>query len=208
MAVQSEAALENALHALGRDWESVEIVLTHSHPDHTSNLDRIWRRWMRIYANMHSFQEVQNLMNIQSPVFNPLIGHLLRPDKVYGRSMQKRDANTYRVSAELLPLKNQPDLFYLADGDVYRNGSYRFQVITTPDVMITDKEMHLHSQIGQLGNLPQETSIAFRHYQFELVPKVEYISQQVHCCSIMFYTIQKIHQTALLCPPVCYGTRT
>ena len=34
-----EAALENALHALGRDWESVEIVLTHSHPDHTSNLD-------------------------------------------------------------------------------------------------------------------------------------------------------------------------
>ena len=71
-------------------------------------------------------------MNIQSPVFNPLIGHLLRPDKVYGRSMQKRDASTYRVSAELLPLKNQPDLFYLADGDVYRNGSYRFQVITTP----------------------------------------------------------------------------
>lgn len=66
-----------------------------------------------------------------------------------------------------------------------------FQIITTPDVMITDKEMHLHSQIGQLGNLPQETSIAFRHYQFELVPKVEYISQQVHCCSIMFYTIQK-----------------
>ena len=51
-----------------------------------------------------------------------------------------------------------------------------FQIITTPDVMITDKEMHLHSQIGQLGNLPQETSIAFRHYQFELVPKVEYIS--------------------------------
>ncbi len=127
-----EKALEDALHALDRDWESVEIVLTHSHPDHTSNLDRIWRRWMRIYANMHSFQEVQNLMNIQSPVFNPLIGHLLKPDTFYGRSMQKRDANTYQVTAELLPLKNQPDLFYLADGDVYRNGSYRFQVITTP----------------------------------------------------------------------------
>lgn len=127
-----EKALEDALHALDRDWESVEIVLTHSHPDHTSNLDRIWRRWMRIYANMHSFQEVQNLMNIQSPVFNPLIGHLLKPDTFYDRSMQKRDANTYQVTAELLPLKNQPDLFYLADGDVYRNGSYRFQVITTP----------------------------------------------------------------------------
>lgn len=127
-----EKALNDALHALGRDWESVEIVLTHSHPDHTGNLDRIWRRWMRIYANMHSFQEVKNLMNIQSTVFNPLVGHLLKPDTYYGASAQTRDASTYQVSAELLPLKNQPDLFYLADGDIYRCGSYRFEVIATP----------------------------------------------------------------------------
>lgn len=36
-----EAVLENVLRALDRDWESVEIVFTHSHLDHTSNLDRI-----------------------------------------------------------------------------------------------------------------------------------------------------------------------
>ena len=127
-----EKALDDALRKLGRTWESVEIVLTHSHPDHTSNLDRIWRRWMRIYANMHSIQEVQNLMNMQATVFNPLIGYLTHPNTYDERSMQARDASTYRVSAELLPLKNQPDLFYLADGDVYHNGSYRFRVITTP----------------------------------------------------------------------------
>ena len=87
---------------------------------------------MRIYANMHSIQEVQNLMNMQATVFNPLIGYLTHPNTYDERSMQARDASTYRVSAELLPLKNQPDLFYLADGDVYHNGSYRFRVITTP----------------------------------------------------------------------------
>ncbi len=129
---ECEAAIEAALHQLGRDWESVEIVLTHSHPDHTGNLDRIWRRWMRVYANMHSFQEVRNLMDIQSTVYNPLISHLVRPNTYDERSMQKRDASTYQVSSELVPTKNQPDLFYLADGDVYRNGDYRFQVITTP----------------------------------------------------------------------------
>ncbi len=129
---ECEAAIEAALHKLGRDWESVEIVLTHSHPDHTGNLDRIWRRWMRVYANMHSFQEVRNLMDIQSTVYNPLISHLVRPNTYDERSMQKRDASTYQVSSELVPTKNQPDLFYLADGDVYRNGDYRFQVITTP----------------------------------------------------------------------------
>ena len=129
---ECEQALDDALHQLGRDWESVEIVLTHSHPDHTGNLDRIWRRWMRVYANMHSFQEVRNLMDIQSTVYNPLISHLVRPNTYDELSMQKRDASAYQVSAELVPSKNQPDLFYLGDGDVYRNGNYRFQVITTP----------------------------------------------------------------------------
>lgn len=127
-----EKALDRALEALGTSWEDVEIVLTHSHPDHTGNLDRIWRRWIRVYANMHSFQEVKNLMDIQSTVFNPLLRHLSDSGTYDERSMQKRNANRYQVSAELLPLKNQPDLFYLSDGDTYRNGDYVFQVITTP----------------------------------------------------------------------------
>ena len=37
-----EEALGQALAALGRTWDGVEIVLTHSHPDHTGNLDRIY----------------------------------------------------------------------------------------------------------------------------------------------------------------------
>lgn len=127
-----EQTLDDALHKLGRDWESVEIVLTHSHPDHTGNLDRIWRRWMRIYANMHSFQEVKNSLDMQSSVFNPLLSHLVRPNDYDERLMQLRNADAYQVASAFLPLKNQPDLFYLADGDVYRNGDYRFQVITTP----------------------------------------------------------------------------
>ncbi len=126
-----EAALDAALARIGRDWESVEIVLTHSHPDHTGNLDRIWRRWMRIYAHMHSFQEVNSLMDMQSTVYNPLLRHLVDPH-IIDESQQNRDARAFSVSAELLPLRNQPDMFYLTDGDVYHNGDYRFEVITTP----------------------------------------------------------------------------
>lgn len=128
---ECERALDQALSALGRSWETVEIVLTHSHPDHTGNLDRIWRRWMRIYANMHSFQEVKNLQNIQSTVYNPLLRHLVDPGE-FDTNQQDRDASQFEVSAELLPLRSQPDLYYLADGDVYHNGDYHFHVITTP----------------------------------------------------------------------------
>lgn len=129
---ECEAALDQALNLLGSRWEDVEIVLTHSHPDHTGNLDRVWRRWIRVYANMHSFQEVKNLMDMQSTVFNPLLSHLIEPGSYDERVMQSRNANRYQVSASLLPLKNDPDLFYLADGDTYHNGKYHFQVISTP----------------------------------------------------------------------------
>lgn len=127
----TEAVLDQALRQLGRKWESVEILLTHSHPDHTANLDRIWRRWMRVYAHMHSFQEVKNLLDIQSTVYNPLLKHLIDPS-VYDNSVQERDFGKYQVSAEMLPLRHQPYIHYLADGDIYRNGDMYFRVITTP----------------------------------------------------------------------------
>ncbi len=128
---ECEKAIEAALEYLGRTWESVEIILTHSHPDHTGNLDRIWRRWIRIYAHMHSFVEVKNLQGLQSTVFNPLLVHLIDPS-IRDNSVQERDADKYPISAELLPIKNQPDLFFLDDGDVYHNDNFHFSVIATP----------------------------------------------------------------------------
>ena len=70
-------------------------------------------------------------MDMQSTVYNPLLRHLADPH-VFDESQQHRDASQFSVSAELLPLRNQPDMFYLTDGDVYHNGDYRFEVITTP----------------------------------------------------------------------------
>ena len=69
----------DALAALGRSWDKVQVVLTHSHPDHTGNLDRIWREGMPVLANLHSFQEVKNLMEMEGNVYGPLLlagGHL------------------------------------------------------------------------------------------------------------------------------------
>lgn len=105
--------------------------MTHSHPDHIGNLDRIWWRWIRVYAHMHSFQKVNSLMDLQSTVYNPLLMHLVEPTK-YDELTQSRDASKFKVSSSLLSLRNQHDILYLTDGDVYHNGEYRFEVITTP----------------------------------------------------------------------------
>lgn len=126
-----EKALGQALAALGRTWDGVEIVLTHSHPDHTGNLDRIYRDGMSVYANLHSFQEVENLQEMQGTVFGPLLTRAATPQQSGGLTFDKGRPRLH-VSAELLPLKNKPIVTYLSEGDTFEAGGFSFEVIETP----------------------------------------------------------------------------
>lgn len=126
-----EQALDDALRALGRSWDSVEIVLTHSHPDHTGNLDRIYRDGMSVYANLHSFQEVENFLDLEAHVYGPLLVQAATPKQSGGLSFERGYAQPH-VSAELLPLQYQPAVTYLHEGDVYRAGGFAFEIIETP----------------------------------------------------------------------------
>lgn len=125
-----EAALNAALAALGRTWDSVRILLTHSHPDHTGNLDRIYREGMCLYANLHSFQEVENLQMMEAKVFEPLIRQAARPQDE-GLSFEK-GVPRLRLHAELLPLKHRPHVTYIEQGDTFYAGGYAFEIIETP----------------------------------------------------------------------------
>lgn len=128
---ECEQALDKALEALGRSWDGVEIVLTHSHPDHTGNLDRIYRDGMSVFANLHSFQEVENFLDLEARVFGPLLVKAATPKQSGGISFDKGYAQPH-VSAELLPLEYQPAVTFLQEGDTYRCGSLSFEVIETP----------------------------------------------------------------------------
>lgn len=126
-----EEALDAALTKLDRPWDSVEIVLTHSHPDHTGNLDRIWHEGMPLFANLHSFQEVENLQEMEARVYGPLLMKAATPEQREDLSFEGGEPRLH-VSAELLPLRNQPSVTFLEEGDVYRAGDYTFEVIETP----------------------------------------------------------------------------
>lgn len=126
-----EEALDRALRTLGRSWDGVQIVLTHSHPDHTGNLDRIWRPGMPVFANLHSFQEVKNLMAMEEAVYGPLL--LQAATLEQQRDMVFTDNGPrLHVSAELLPLETYPVFTYVADGDRLHLGPYTFEVVETP----------------------------------------------------------------------------
>lgn len=126
-----EKALDDALSALGRTWDSVQVVLTHSHPDHTGNLDRIYHDGMRVYANLHSFQEVENLQEMEERVFRPLLRQAATPEQL-GAMVAEDGLAVPHVSAELLPLQSKPSLIYLADGDTFAVGEYTFEIVETP----------------------------------------------------------------------------
>lgn len=127
----SEVALNRALASLGRSWDKVQIVLTHSHPDHTGNLDRIWRPGMPVFANLHSFQEVKNLMAMEEAVYGPLLLQAATLEQQADMTFTD-DGPRLHVSAELLPLESYPVFTYVSDGDGLECGPYTFEVIETP----------------------------------------------------------------------------
>lgn len=122
-----EEALSNALHLLGRDWDSVRVVLTHSHPDHTGNLNRVYREGMHVYANFNSFQEVQRLQNMEDNVSHPLLRRVASKEE-----LELIDAGRPPVTAERLPLECQAHIEYLKEGDTFEAGDFSFKVIETP----------------------------------------------------------------------------
>lgn len=126
-----EEALTRALSALGRSWEGVQVVLTHSHPDHTGNLDRIWRPGMTVTGNIHSFIEVYNRQALDAAMFGPAVVRSATAEQRVGLEM-RNGALHLPVSAELLPLKRDIPFRFVADGDVIDLGAYRFEVVETP----------------------------------------------------------------------------
>lgn len=128
---ECEEALSKALESLGRGWDGVQVVLTHSHPDHTGNLDRIWRPGMTVAGNIHSFIEVYNRQALDAAVFSPAVVRSATAEQRNGLEMRNGSLHL-PVSAELLPLKRDIPFRFIAEGDVLDLGEYRFEVIETP----------------------------------------------------------------------------
>ena len=87
-----------------------------------------------------------------------------------------------------------------------RNATLLFQIVTTPDIMITDKEMHLYSHIGQLGYFSQKTGISFRNNKLEFVPEVKHIAQQINSSRPVLDTVEKANQPTFLRTTMRYRT--
>lgn len=122
-----EEALNRALQALGRSWDSVRIILTHSHPDHAGNLDRVYRDGMQVFAGLHSFAEAKTLQIMEDHVALPLVRRAATP-----KQLVALDAGKVRISADALPLTCTPHIQCLREGDYIEAGPYSFKVIETP----------------------------------------------------------------------------
>ena len=102
-----------------------DVLATHSHPDHVGNLDRIWRPSMRVYAHMHSFEEPRIMNKLQSSTFLPIVDAV-----TLCAESQRQPSRVF--STDLSAVKGDYPVTYLKDGDIFRRGNYRFQVIETP----------------------------------------------------------------------------
>ena len=123
--IECEQVLRRALDGFGLDFQDIDVLATHSHPDHVGNLDRIWRPSMRVYAHMHSFEEPRIMNKLQSSTFLPIVDAV-----TLCAESQRQPSRVF--STDLSAVKGDYPVTYLKDGDIFRRGSYRFQVIETP----------------------------------------------------------------------------
>lgn len=123
--IECEQALRRALDDFGLDFQDIDVLATHSHPDHVGNLDRIWRPSMRVYAHMHSFEEPRIMNKLQSSTFLPIVDAV-----TLCAESQRQPSRVF--STDLSAVKGDYPVTYLKDGDIFRRGNYRFQVIETP----------------------------------------------------------------------------
>ena len=123
--IECEQVLRRALDDFGLDFQDIDVLATHSHPDHVGNLDRIWRPSMRVYAHMHSFEEPRIMNKLQSSTFLPIVDAV-----TLCAESQRQPSRAF--STDLSAVKGDYPVTYLKDGDVFRRGNYRFQVIETP----------------------------------------------------------------------------
>ena len=123
--IECEQVLRRALDDFGLDFQDIDVLATHSHPDHVGNLDRIWRPSMRVYAHMHSFEEPRIMNKLQSSTFLPIVDAV-----TLCAESQRQPSRVF--STDLSAVKGDYPVTYLKDGDIFRRGNYRFQVIETP----------------------------------------------------------------------------
>ena len=88
------------------------------------------------------------------------------------------------------------------------NSALLHKIISAPLVMITLKEMHLHSSVGQFAHLTQESSKSPWHDICILKPKVKHIAKHIHSLSLVFDCIKKVHKSAFMRTSMLNGTRT
>lgn len=80
---------------------------------------------MRVYAHMHSFEEPRIMNKLQSSTFLPIVDAV-----TLCAESQRQPSRVF--STDLSAVKGDYPVTYLKDGDIFRRGNYRFQVIETP----------------------------------------------------------------------------
>jgi hypothetical protein len=86
------------------------------------------------------------------------------------------------------------------------NPTLLLQVITTPHVVVSCKEVHFYSSVGKFTDFTQKTSKTLRNYGLVLKPEIKHVSKQIDCLCMILDVVKKVDKTTLLGSTMLYGT--
>lgn len=146
---ECRTALNEALRELSRPWSSVQVIATHSHPDHIGLLASLPENNLPTLAGFASLTEIHEFRARES-VVGSSIKRQMQEDLARGilvpqvktlsdieeRAGAQAATEPKKVIAELPPEYNVPagkrDVVKLNKGDCIAAGPYHFEVMTVP----------------------------------------------------------------------------
>ncbi len=123
---ECELALKSALEKMDCTFEDVDVLFTHSHPDHVGCIQRIWNDSMTLYGNIGSFRDAYIVSKLQKQIYIPLM------DAVFDDAHARRQTHKASIPEEYMPFSVHYPITFLGEGDTISRGSHTFEVIETP----------------------------------------------------------------------------
>ena len=135
-----EDALREGLATLGHSFDDVDLLFTHSHPDHCGAVSRVHRPGMTVYAGFPDFFGVAREYHVHNRGFRAWLngGYELLPagetrppvTDLEVRQILEGSIDYSEMDEVRVPLVDTP-LTLLRDGDELRVGSRTFTVVST-----------------------------------------------------------------------------
>ena len=80
----------------------------------------------------------------------------------------------------------------------HRDAEFGWQIVENPDVVVANKPIYFHAEVGKLRDFSEKPRESSRHHIAVFIPIVEDVAEEVYFFSRVFNRVEKRHHAPLV----------